>query len=94
MQIFENLSKNWKDVEGVLHHHSLLYVPEIICFKLISHQNNDPLASHIGIAQIHELIAGKYYWPIFYCNIEAYAKGCDVCLSSKTVCHKSYNNLQ
>ena len=36
----------------------------------------------------------KYYWPILLYNVETYVKGCDICLASKTVCHKPYDDLQ
>ena len=53
----EQLVKNWQDVEGVLHHQGLPYVPEIIRIELISRHHNDPLAGHFGIEKTRELIA-------------------------------------
>ena len=41
-----------------------------------------------------ELINRKYYWPSLRKDVEAYVKGCDICLSSKAVRHKPYGNLQ
>ena len=41
-----------------------------------------------------ELIAKKYYWPLLQQDIEAYVKGCNICLASKTVYHESYKDFQ
>ena len=49
------------DVNGVLHHQGLPFVPKIIRTKLISRHHNDPLAGHFGIDKARELIGWKYY---------------------------------
>ena len=82
------------DVDGVLHHQGLPFVPEIIRTELISRHHDDPLAGHFGIDKTRELIGRKYYWPSLRKDVEAYVKGCDVCLASKTARHKPYSNLQ
>ena len=41
-----------------------------------------------------ELLDRKYYWPSLRKGIEAYVRDCNVCLTSKTVKHKPYSNLQ
>ncbi len=41
-----------------------------------------------------ELIARKYYWPMLRQDVEAYVKGCNVCLASKAIRHKLYGALQ
>ena len=51
----------WEDINGVLHHQSLPYVPEIIRTELISRHHDDPLAGHFDIKKIRELVARKYY---------------------------------
>ena len=86
--------QGWDDIDGVLHHQGLPYVPEIIRTELISRHHDDPLASHFGIKKIHELVAQKYYWPTFHRDVEDYVKGCNVCLASKAVQHKPYDDLQ
>ena len=43
------LTKDWQDIDGVLHHQGLPYVPKIIRAKFISRHHNDPLAGHFGI---------------------------------------------
>ncbi len=78
----------------MLYPQGLLYVPEIVRTKLISRHHNDPLAGHFRIDKIQELIAQKYYWPTLHRDVEAYVTGCNVCLASKSVRHKPYNNLQ
>ena len=86
--------QGWDDIDGVLHHQGLPYVPEIIRTELISRHHDDPLAGHFGIEKTRELIAQKYYWPTLRRDVEDYVKGCDICLASKAVRHKPYGNLQ
>ena len=75
----------WKDIDGVLHHQGLPYVPEIIRTELISSHHNDPLADHFGIEKTRKLVAQKYYWPTLRHDVDNYVKRCDICLASKTV---------
>ena len=82
------------NVDGVLHHQKLPFVPEIIWTELISHHYDNPLAGHFGINKTRELIDRIYYWPSLKKDVEAYVRGCDVCLASKTVKHKPYGDLQ
>ena len=77
----------------MLHFQDLLYILEIIFTELISQNYNNSLIGHFGIKKIRELVAWKYYWLTFYYNVKAYVKGCDVCLASKVVKHKSYRDL-
>ena len=86
--------EGWDNINGMLHHQGLPYVPEIIRTELISRHHNDPLAGHFGIEKTRELIAQKYYWPTLRCDVEDYVRGCNVCLASKTVRHKPYGDLQ
>ena len=53
--------QSWKDIDGVLHHQGLPYVPEIIRTELISKHHNNPLAGHFGIKKTRELFSRKYY---------------------------------
>ena len=86
--------KDWQDIEGILHHQGLLYVPEIIQTELIIRHYNDPLADHFGIEKTRELVTRKYYWPMLRHDVNDYVKGCNVCLASKAVRHKPYGDLQ
>ncbi len=90
----EGLPESWEDIEQVLHYQGLPYVPKVIHSELISRHHNDLLAGHFGIEKIHELIARKYYWPTLQRDVEVYVKSCDICLTSKAVCHKPYGDLQ
>ena len=90
----EELQEGWTDIDGVLHHQGLPFVPEIIRTELISRHHDDPLAGHFGIDKTRELIGRKYYWPSLRKDVEVYVRGCDVCLASKTVRHKPYGDLQ
>ena len=87
-------SKSWDNINGVLHHQGLPYVPEIIRTEHISRHHDDSLAGHFGIEKTGELIARKYYWPTLCRDVEDYIKGCNVCLASKAVQHKPYGDLQ
>ena len=58
---FAGLPENWEDVKGVLQYQKLLYVPEIIYFKVISHYHNDLLIRYFGINKTRELVGRKYY---------------------------------
>ncbi len=89
----QSLKKDWEKIERTLHHQSLSYIPTIICTELISRHYDDLLARHFGIEKTQELIAQKYYWPLLCHNIETYLKGYNVCLTSKTVRHKPYEDL-
>ncbi len=90
----EELPEGWEDIEQMLHYQGLLYVPKVICSELISRHHNNPLVGHFGIERTCKLIARKYYWPMLRQDVEAYVKGCDVCLASKVVCHKPNGDLQ
>ena len=88
------LKECWEEIDGMLHRQGLPYLPEIIRTKIISRHHNDPHAGHFGVEKTRELIARKYYWPTLQADIEAYVKGCDVCIASKVVSHKPYGDLQ
>ena len=81
----EGLKNDYKEVDGVLHHQGLPFVPEAIQTELISRHHDEPLAGHFGIDKTKDLVGRKYYWPSLRKDIEAYVKGCDVCLGSKAV---------
>ena len=90
----EQLVKDWEDIDTVLHYQGFSYVPEIIRMELISRHHDDPLTGHFGIEKIRELFSRKYYWPTLRCDVNNYVRGCDICLASKTVRHKPYDDLQ
>ena len=90
----KGLKEGWEEIDGVLHREGLPYLPEIIRTEIISRHHDDPLAGHFGVEKTRELVARKYYWPTLRADIEAYVKGCDVCIASKAVRHKPYGDLQ
>ena len=90
----KTLRKGWKKIDGVLHHKSLLYLLKIIRTEIISRRHNDPQAGHFGVKKTSKLVAQIYYWPTLRADIEAYTKGCDICITSQAVSHKSYSDLQ
>ena len=89
-----SLPEGWEDVEGVLQFQGLPYVLEIIRSKVISRQYDASLTGHFGINKTRELVGRKYYWPSLRRDVKSYVRGCDVCLTSKAVCHKPYGDLQ
>ena len=84
----------YEELDGVLYHQGLPFVPEAIRTEIISRHHDDPLAGHFGIDKTKDLVGRKYYWPSLQKDIEAYVKGCGVCLGSKAVRHKPYGDLQ
>ena len=63
--------KAYEEVNGVLHHQGLFFVPEAIRIELISRHHNNPLAGHFGIKKTRELLARKYYWTPFRHDVKA-----------------------
>ena len=90
----QQVRKSYEEVDGVLHHQGLPFVPEVIRIELISRHHNDPLAGHFDIEKTCKLLARKYYWSTLKHDVEVYVKGCNVCLASKAVRHKPYIDLQ
>ena len=88
------VKESWEDIDGVLHHQGLPYIPEIIQTKPISKHHDDSLAGHFGIEKTRKLVTWKYYWPTLCYDVDDYVKECNICLASKTVQHKPYNDLQ
>ena len=88
------LLEDWEDVKGVLQYQRLPYIPEIIHSEVISRHHNNFLAGHFDIDKTRELVSWKYYWPSLRKDVENYVRGYDVCLTSKTVRHKLYRDLQ
>ena len=57
----KELQKGWTDIDRVLHHQGLPFIPKIIQTELISRHHNNQLAGHFGINKTRELIGWKYY---------------------------------
>ena len=88
------LQEGWEEVDGVFHHQWLPYVPKIVRSEVISRHHDNLLVGHLGIDKTRELVGRKYYWLSLRRDVENYVRGCNVCLSSKAVRHKSYGDLQ
>ena len=65
-----------------------------IRMQLINRHQNNLLASYFCIKKACKLLARKYFWPTFRHDVEAYIKGCNVCLSLQMVKHKPYSDFQ
>ena len=90
----ERLKSNYEEIDRVLHHQGLPFVPEAIWTELISQHHDDPLAGHFSIDKTRELVGRKYYWPSLRRDVKSYVRGCDICLTLKAVRHKPYGDLQ
>ena len=86
--------ESWEEINRMLYYQGLSYILELIKTKLISSHHNNPSASHYGIEKTRELVARKYYREILRCNVKNSIKGCDICLASKAMRHKSYGDFQ
>ena len=69
-------------------------MPKIVYSKLISRHYNDLLAGYFRIDKTKKLIGKKYYLLSLKKDVESFMKGCDICLASKAVRYKLYDNLQ
>ena len=90
----EGLKNSYEEVDGILHHQGLLFVLEATRTELVSRHHDDPLAGHFGIDKTKDVVSRKYYWSSLREDIEAYVKGCEICLGSKAVRYKPYGDLQ
>ena len=54
------MQEGWEDIDRVLHHQDLPFVPKVLRKKLINRHHDDPLAAHFGFEKTRELIALKY----------------------------------
>lgn len=90
----EFATERWEDVDRIFYYQRLFYIPQIICLELISCHNDNLLVEHFKINKIRKLVAKKYYWPTLRRNLKTYVRGCDICLSSKAICHKPYGDLK
>ena len=79
------IKDGWENINSVLYHWGLSYIPEIIRIKFINRHHNDPLAGHFGIEKMCELVTRKYYWPTLRHDVNNYVKGYNICLASKAV---------
>ena len=93
-ELRQQKANGYEEINKIFHHQGLSFVPKAIRTELISHHHDNPLAGHFGIKKIGKLLGQKYYWPTLCHDVEAYVKGCDVCLASKAVCHKPYSDFQ
>ena len=92
-ELRQQKANGYEEINKILHHQGLPFVLEAIWTELITRHHNDPLDAHFGIEKTCKLLGRKYYWPTLRHNVEAYVKGCDVCLASKAVHHKPYGDL-
>lgn len=87
-------SEDYKETDGILYYQSLSFVPEVIKTKITSHYYNNLSADQFGIKKTRTLVACKNYQATFWHDVKAYVQSFDVCLASKIVRYKPYDNLQ
>lgn len=90
----KKLKKSWKDINGILTYQGILFVLKILKIKLICRDYLISLTCHFGFDKIQKLIAQKYYCFSRQKNVKTYNIVYNICLISKTVKHKLYNDLQ
>ena len=93
-ELRQQKADDYKEIDEIFYHQGLSFVPKAIWTELISRHYDNSLAGHFGIEKICELLVQKYYSPTFCHDVEAYVKGCDICLTFKAVRHKPYGDLQ
>lgn len=89
----QGLPKSWHNINELLYQEDLLYIWGVIKSEQISRHHNNSLAGHFEIDKTWQSIIQKYYWSAVWVNIELYVKGYNVCLASKAMGYKSYNNV-
>ena len=84
----KKLQNGYEEVDRVLYHQRLPFVPKIIWTELINQHYNNFLVEHFDVNKTKDLIGRKYYWPSLQRDIEVYVKGSDLCLGLKAVKYK------
>ena len=92
-ELRQQKANGYKKMDDILYYQSLPFIFKAIQKELISYHHNNLLTNYFDIEKIANCLAQKYYWSIFCYNVDAYVKGCDVCLASKAVHHKAYGNF-
>ena len=57
----EGLKNDYEEVDGVLHHQGLPFIPEVIQTELINRHHDDLLGENFGINKTKDLVDRKYY---------------------------------
>ena len=81
----ERLKNGYEEIDRVLYHQRLPFIPEVIQTKLISQHHNDFLAGYFGVNKTNDFVGRKYFWPSLQRDIEVYVKGYDISLGLKAV---------
>ena len=51
---------------------------------LLSEVHATRLAGHFGVRKMHAAVSGRYWWPMWHADVEAYVKECDACQRNNT----------
>ena len=81
----------WKN--GLLLHHTSIYVPEALRLEILRIHHDDRLAGHFGIARTLELLSRNYWFPSMLAYVKNYVETCDLCCRAKAPRHKRYGEL-
>ena len=60
-ELRQQKADGYEEIDDILHHQGLPFVPKAIQTELISRHHDDPLAGHFGIKKTCELLGRKYY---------------------------------
>lgn len=59
----KNLPDSQKDRKGVLQYQFFLYIPVIICSKVINCHHDNSLLGHFIMNKTRKMIIKKFFWP-------------------------------
>lgn len=79
-----------------LKYHDRYYIlkEKFLRSKLFKRHHDDSFANHFDVEKIKKLLSRKYYWKKMIKNIKSYVDTCDICQRTKTLKHRSYDELQ
>lgn len=81
----------WED--GLLLHHTFIYVPEALRLDLLRMHHDDPLAGHFGVHRTLELLSRNYWFPSMAAYVRDYVGTCDLCMRGKPSRHRKHGEL-
>ena len=70
-ELRQQKADDYEEIDKILHHQGLPFVPKVIRTELISRHYDNPLAGHFGIEKSRKLLAQKYYWSTLRHDVEA-----------------------
>ncbi len=84
--------KNWLTLDDLILFRDWIYIPPLLCPRILFKHHDSPLAGHPGHAKTIKLIAWEYSWPRLSQDVWWYVHSCDLCQRNKVAWHP-YGNL-